>query len=139
MYREYIESRMADNKWIKPHPPASVQQISAAEAAMGVKFPKELIDLLSEMNGDGYFLLTAEHIVEYNNMNRNILGEVYDGLDKLLYIAENGCGDYYCYVIENGGIASTQIVCWEHETNETYPVADNLMQLIVRYYNSEIS
>lgn len=138
MYRELIEKQAEKNQYIKPHGGATEKDISNAEKAMKVKFPEELRTLLSEMNGDGYLFLSADKIVEYNQMKREILGEVYDGLDKLLFFGENGCGDHYSYLIDGKTAVEGNIVFWDHETNEYHTVAKNLTEFIERYFNNEI-
>ena len=138
MYRELIEKQAEKNQYIHPHDGATEKEIAKAEKEMKVKFPEELRTLLSEMNGDGYLFLSTEKIVEYNKEKREILGEVYDGLDKLLFFGENGCGDHYSYLIDGKTAVEGNIVFWEHETNEYRTVAKNLTELIERYFNDEI-
>ena len=138
MYRELIEKQAETNKYIKPGTGATEKDISNAEKEMKVKFPSELRTLLSEMNGDGYLFFSADKIVEYNKMTRDILGEDYEGLENLLFFGGNGCGDYYSYEIKDKTAIEGNIVRWEHETNETVPVANNIFELIKRYFNDEI-
>ena len=138
MYRELIEKQAETNKYIKPQFGATEKEISASEKEMGVFFPGELKTLLSEMNGDGYLFLSVEKIVECNKMTREILGEVYEGLDNLLFFAENGCGDHYSYIIDGKTAVEGNIVFWENETNEYHTVAKDLTELIKRYFNDEI-
>lgn len=138
MYIELIEKQAEQNKYIKPTSGATEKEIEKAEKALKVNFPEELRALLSEMNGDGYLFLSAEKIVEYNKMTREILGEDYEGLDKILFFGGNGCGDYYSYLIDGKNALAGNIVRWEHETNECIPVAKDLIQLIKRYFNNEI-
>lgn len=138
MYLELITPKMPQNPWIRPQPPATPEQIRQAEEKMGVSFPQELRELLLELNGDRYLLLSAEKIVEYNLSTREGLYECYDGLEDLLFVAANGCGDYYCYKISQGHITDPGLYRWEHEDNETRPVASGLAEMITRYYNDEI-
>ncbi len=138
MYRELIEKQSETNKYIKPDKGATEKEISNAEKEMKVKFPSELKTLISEMNGDGYLFFSADKIVEYNKMTRDILGEDYEGLENLLFFGGNGCGDYYSYEIKDKTAIEGNIVRWEHETNETVPVAKNIFELIERYFNDEI-
>ena len=71
-------------------------------------------------------------------MIRDILGEDYDGLDKLLFFGENGCGDHYSYLIDGNKVLNENIVFWDHETNDYHTVAKNLTELIEKYFNDEI-
>jgi len=67
------------------------------------------------------------------------LGEVYPGVDRLLYFAGNGCGDYYCYAVGDDGAADPSVIYrWEHEDNRRVEVADCLDTLIMRYFDDQI-
>ncbi len=138
MYIEQIRLYMNDNEYIKPHPPADLRMITNAENRLNVTFPNELKELLLEMDGDNLLLLSVKQIIEDNLLVRETLSEFYEGLDELLFIGGNGCGDYYCYSIIDGQIKSTEIVRWEHEDNTKIVVAHSLKEMIDRYYNNEI-
>jgi len=66
------------------------------------------------------------------------LCEYYRGLDEVLFIGGNGCGDYYSYIITDGIIASNKIILWEHEDNSLIFVANGLSELIEKYYEDKI-
>lgn len=138
MYREIIEKYAESYEFVKINPPADEEQIREAEKFLGAEFPIELKRLLSELNGDCYLLLSSENIVRYNKTVREGLGEVYEGLENLLFFAENGCGDYWGYRIADGVVDDSEIILWDHETNETTPAAKNLSDLINKYYSDEI-
>lgn len=84
--------------------------------------------------------------METVKLNREILAEVFDDIDEFnekvdrhIFFATNGCGDYYCYrVLPNGEVDASAIYIWEHETYETHFVANNIPEFIGRYNNSEI-
>ena len=111
--------------------------IRKTEQKLGVQFPSELTSLLSEVNGDNVLLFSAEQIISYNLDSRSAFREVYNGLDDLLFVAGNGCGDYFAYQITDGAIISTDIVRWEHEDNSTVLIAGNLLELIEKYYTDQ--
>lgn len=138
MYIEQIRKHMNDNEFIKPHPPANLKIITNAENRLRFMFPNELKELLLEMDGDNCLLLSVKQIIEDNLMVREALSECYQGLDELLFIGGNGCGDYYSYSILDGQIKSTEIVKWEHEDNSKIVVAYSLKEMISKYYNGEI-
>lgn len=69
---------------------------------------------------------------------REGLSECYEGLCDLLFIAGNGCGDYYGYRSENKVCMPGSIIIWEHETNETHEVARSLAEMIGLYYTDRI-
>lgn len=144
MYKELIEKFAQENEYVKIQPPCTEEEIAKAEKAAGFPFPKELQKLLSELNGDGYFLLSAQEIIAQAALNRE-MQELYSGedfakeLDKFLFFATNGCGDYYCYHADaDGGIDENAIYIWQHEEFRWKPVAANMAQLITRYYHDEI-
>ena len=138
MYIELIQEFISENKYISIQPSASRKQIAEAEMAMKVIFPDEIKQMLSELNGDKWLCFSCDEIVKNNIETRKYLSEYYDGLDNLLFIAGNGCGDYYGYIIEDGSCVDGKIIMWEHETNEIHIVADSLQMLIHRYYSDEI-
>lgn len=138
MYIEQIRIYMNDNEFIKPNPPADLKMITNAENRLNVMFPNELAELLLEMDGDNCLLLSVKQIIEDNLLVREALSDCYEGLDKLLFIGGNGCGDYYSYSIMDGQIKSTEIVRWEHEYNSMIVVANSLKEMIDKYYNDEI-
>ena len=51
--------------------------------------------MLLEFDGDGWLLLSADQIIEINEMLRELVE--FMPLDCFLFIARNGCGDYYSY------------------------------------------
>jgi hypothetical protein len=138
MYIEQIRKYMNDNKYINPHPPADLKMITNAENRLSVIFPNELKELLLEMDGDNWLLLSVKQIIEDNLQVREALSECYEGLNEILFIGGNGCGDYYSYSILDGQINSTEIVKWEHEDNSKMVVAYSLKEMIDKYYNDEI-
>ena len=110
MYKELILEASNGKAEIQIQKPATLSDIKQAENMVGYNFPDELKKLLLEMNGD-----------------------------KWLFFAGNGCGDYYCYNInQDGTVDISAIYIWLHEVNETHMVAGNMKELIRRYYNSEI-
>lgn len=139
MYKELILECARNNQWTVIGSPATIAEIQAAESIVGYPFPAELTQLLLELNGDSYLLLSTNRIIENCQLNRAYLKECYEDIDQHIFFAENGCGDYYCYnVTENGEANTSAIYVWEHETNETSVVAKDIADLIRRYYNSEI-
>jgi len=144
LYRELVSELTKDNQWVKIQPPCSENAINNAEKAVGYSFPRELRVLLQEMNGDNFLLLSAEEIAEQARLNRAVKKEHSDEdfakeLDRFIFFAGNGCGDYYCYYADaDGVIADDSIYIWEHEESCRKKVASNIEELIVRYYHDEI-
>ena len=144
MYRELILELTQGSAFVKIQPPCPEYEIDNAEKTVGYPFPKELRALLQELNGDKFLLLSAKEIVEQARLNREIQ-EMYSDeefakeLDKFIFFATNGCGDYYCYRADADGIIDeTAIYIWEHEEFCCKQAAANMAELITRYYNDEI-
>ena len=144
MYKELILELTKDNKFVKVQPPCSENDIENAEKAVGYHFPKELKALLRELNGDRYLFLSAKEIIEQAKLNREIQKEYSNEefakeLDKFIFFATNGCGDYYCYLADSDGVIDeTAIYVWEHEEYCLKQAATDMTELITRYYNDEI-
>ena len=153
MYKELVLKLSKGNKWVKVQPPCSDDEISKAEKFVGYAFPEELRDLLREMNGDGWLFLSLEEIIENVKLNRKVFLELFESdyskedymnrVDRFIFFATNGCGDYYCYrVFPNGVVDESTIYIWEHEELGEEccwrPVARDIKELIERYYNDEI-
>lgn len=144
MYKELILELSQGNEYVKIQPPCPKSEIDAAEKAVGYPFPKELRNLLQELNGDQWLLLSAKEIIENAERNREMQKE-YSGeefakeLDQFIFFATNGCGDYYCYHADsNGVIDETTIYVWEHEEFCRKPIAASITELITQYYQDEI-
>ncbi len=138
MFRELITDCSKDIKCVHIQEPATIEQIKVAEKEIGCCFPAELISLLNELNGDRWLLFSTDEIIHTIKTVREAFEEDYFGIEKHLFFAGNGCGDYYCYEILDSKADITSIYMWEHETNETHKVASNIPELIKRYYNDEI-
>ncbi len=144
MYRELISELSRGNEFVKIQPPCSEREIDGAEKEVGYRFPRELRNLLRELNGDKWLLLSAKEIIENAKLNREIQkensGEEFaKELDKFIFFATNGCGDYYCYRAGSDGVIDeTAIYIWEHEEYRWRQIAASIKELITRYYKSEI-
>lgn len=153
MYPELILALAAENEWVHVRPPCPESAIAAAEQAVGYPFPAELRDLLREMDGDRWLLLSAAEIAENAARNRaaadcyaeaGISAAAYeDRVIRFLFFATNGCGDYYGYRISSGGVLDDSVIYrWEHEQIGAsccwVPVAKSIKELIARYYRDEI-
>ena len=112
----------------------------------GYTFPEDLKNLLRETNGDRELLWSSAEIINTVQLNRKYFPECFDDIeeyrhriDRHIFFAGNGCGDYYCYrVLEDGVVDVSGIYMWEHETFESHYVARDIADLIIRYYNNEI-
>lgn len=137
MYLELINQYALDNAHIRPQPPAIESEVCEAEKNLDIKFPQELRELLSELNGDLWLIWSSSQIVEYNQQMREGFREFAD-LSQFLFFAENGCGDYYGYQIQDGTIQPFPIYIWNHECFESRIVAPNLSEMIRLFYQDQI-
>lgn len=138
MYRELIEKLIEGHSWAKLQAPCSEKDITKAEKFVGFSFPEELKALLRETNGDRNFLLSAEEIISNTKNNREIFPEFLEAeeyeekVNRFVFFATNGCGDYYCYrVLANGETDASAIYIWEHELFEIREVAKDIRRLMV--------
>lgn len=139
MYKEQLKKYAVSNEYVKLSKGADGYSVSKAEKGTGYTFPSELKTLLSETDGDGYLFLSADEIIETNQRLRAFIRECYEDDEKLLFFAQNGCGDYYCYkILKSNHADESRIYIWLHEDNELMPVAGNIKEFIDRYFNSEI-
>lgn len=145
MYRELIGKLIEGHNWAKLQKPCSEKEIRKAEEFVGFAFPEELKALLRETNGDHWFLLSAESIINHVKTNREIFPEYLEPdefeekVNRFVPFATNGCGDYYGYrILENGETDASVICIWEHECFEFREVAKDIVDLITKYYNNEI-
>lgn len=137
MWKELIYS--CDEKaYVNFSQPADEEDINAIAAAFGVQVPAELADFLKETNGDGGFILSAQQIVTVNEELRQANRDTCMPLNCLLFVAENGCGDYYGYPVINGQIKQDRLFFWYHETDDRNWVAGSLKELLTKYYRGEI-
>lgn len=139
MYKELILEASNGKAEIQIQKPATLSDIKQAENVVGYNFPDELKKLLLEMNGDKWLFFSTDQIIQRISLNREYLLECYEDIEKHIFFAGNGCGDYYCYNInQDGTVDISAIYIWLHEVNETHMVAGNMKELIRKYYNSEI-
>lgn len=153
MYKELILKLSQGNEWVKIQPPCSNRELEYAERVVGYPFPKELKELLRETNGDKWCILSAKEIIENVERNRAFYFPLFEEdysreeynerVDRFIFFATNGCGDYYCYRVRPDEIVDeTTIYIWEHEELGEKccwrAVASSMEEFITRYYKSEI-
>lgn len=150
MYRKLLLKLAKKNKWVDLQPPCPENEIEEAEKVVGHLFPKELRELLREVNGDGgWCLMSAKEIIATAVSNREFWTPFFEennyqgSTENFIFFAQNGCGDYYCYQLGEGGMPDeTAIYIWNHEEIGEeccwHKVASNMAQFIKRYYKGKI-
>ena len=136
-WKELLDSIAVNKDYIKPNPPATEIQIKEVEEKLNIEIPKDIRELLLEFNGDQWFLFSTEDIIKTNLQVRKFMTG-YMTLECMLFVAGNGCGDYYGYPITADGIKDWEIFIWEHESDNRIYKANGLEDAIIKYYNDEI-
>jgi len=103
--------------------PAEIEDIEAAEDALGIEFPAELRAMLLEFNGlaANYgvpVVWSAEEIASQNLAFRNNedFKELYKPFNHLLFFGHDGGGDQFAYGIgADGRVDQKEIFRWGHE------------------------
>ncbi|MEL6445214.1 MAG: SMI1/KNR4 family protein [Bacteroidota bacterium] len=54
--------------------------------------------------------------------------------DHLLPFAENSCGDWYCWLVDD--LPNAPVVWWDHETETTSDYADSFMTCLEQWMSS---
>ena len=146
MYKELIAELSKDNERTQIQLPADPDEIKTTEEYIGYSFPDSLKELYLELNGDSYLILSLDQISETVTRNRKFFTECFDDyevylerVDRYIPFATNGCGDYYCFKLNSEGEADESAIhIWEHETFESHPVAADIKDTIIMYYNNGI-
>lgn len=142
MYIELLKQYATHLNSVKFHPAVTESEVHEAEKRLNVIFPDELKKILFEVNGDNFLLWSLDQIVKDNldlrSINPDIIEPELFNFSEFLFIAENGCGDYYGYKIDNGSIQSTSIYVFEHEEYTAKIVASSIAELIMLYYQDRI-
>lgn len=110
--------------------PASLSDIIAAESYFGTPLPNDLVNFLSEFDGDGEFLYSTRQIIEVTQRLRG--NSSYQGL---CVIGQDREGNYFCYKIIGDGSIGDECIYLCKNAEEIVPVADNLGELIYKYYS----
>lgn len=136
MWRELLQNLSKDSKNIKMNNPASIEELLEIENKFSIKLPDDIKSLLLEFNGDNWFLLSTKQILEINTMLRSLTG--FMPLDCLVFIAGNGCGDYFGYPITPDGVKDSELFLWDHEYDNRIFKANGLKDLIEKYYTDQL-
>lgn len=142
MYIDLLKQYAANINSLRINAAVTESEVCEAEKRLNIHFPDELKNLLFETNGDNFLLLSLERIVRENldlrSINPEIIAPELFNFNEFLFIAENGCGDYYGYKIDNNTIQSNSIFAFNHEEYSSKIVAGNIVELIKLYYQDQI-
>ena len=110
--------------------PASLSDIMAAESYFGTPLPNDLVNFLSEFDGNGEFLYSTRQIIE---VTQRLRGN--PSYPDLCFIGQDREGNYLCYKIIGDGSIGDECIYLCKNAEEIVPVADNLGELIYKYYS----
>jgi cell wall assembly regulator SMI1 len=127
--------------------PATEQQLSTAETALGIKLPPDLRDLLRESDGVmgeyGLGLVwSLGQIVEENLRFRASpsFRDLYMPFDHLLFFADAGNGDQFAFPIHaDGVIHRADVFAWNHEEDSRTWVAQSLRDYLEGWISGRIT
>lgn len=115
-------------------PPATAEAIAATEAALGLKLPPDLRELLLECNGIvGEYGLGViwpiERIEADNTAFRTdvTLRDCYMPFDHLLFFGDAGNGDRFAFAVRaDGNVHPADVYIWNHEDDSRTYIAPSL-------------
>lgn len=114
--------------------PAPLADIMQAERYFGTLLPDDLVNFLLEFDGDGEFLYSAKEIIE---TTRCLRGN--SSYQNLCLIGQDGEGNHFCYRILDDGSICDECIYLCKNPEEMIPVADDLQELIYKYYSGLLS
>jgi hypothetical protein len=119
--------------------------VERCQRALGIELPKVLKDLLLESNGiHGEYglrlLWTIDEIIETNTTFRtnSDFKELYMPFDNLLFFADGGNGDQFCFSILSGQVRRNDIFVWNHENDSREWVAPDLLKYFEWWLSGQI-
>lgn len=111
-------------------PPATTDQVQAAERSLGVEFPEEYVRFLKR-HGGGYFafgnVFSVDEASDWNVVVRNREGGLLGR--GFLAVSDNGVGDYYGFPVQ-GKLCMPSITFWDHETSQVSPLYDGFFDFL---------
>ena len=118
--------------------PAKKSEITAAEKALGFRFPKAMRELLLETNGvNGLYsnpICSLNSIIEMNRNYRS--ADCFSDrmpFDHLLFFGETGNGDDFAFPILRNGDVGPAVFMWEHETDCRQEYSSSLIDFLAHY------
>jgi hypothetical protein len=112
-------------------PPATQQELSDCEAALGQPLPGELRALLAETNGvHGEFDLglvwSAERIAADNTRFRSEFAELYMPFDSVVFFSDAGNGDQFAIALRG----NREVYVWNHVDDSRMWVAPTVLRFL---------
>jgi hypothetical protein len=144
MWIEFLRGLTSECEFLAP---ATEQQLSTAESALGIELPPDLRDLLRESDGVlgeyGLGLVwSLDRIVEDNLRFRSSTNfrDLYMPFDNLLFFADAGNGDQFAFSVQaDGAIHRPAIFAWNHEDDSRTWVAQSLRNYLEGWISGKIT
>jgi len=73
MWIQFALKVSAGNPNVRLNPPASNSDIQAAERALGIILPSDLVEMLRQFDGGNYVVFCCQQIIDINLMLRSIV------------------------------------------------------------------
>lgn len=126
--------------------PATKSEIGQLQKELSIKFPDELLELLSETNGvfdkwECPMIWPISQIMKDNLFYRNFEGynDIYMPFDHLFFFSDAGNGDLFFYsIVKNGTVEKRDIYVWNHEDDSRTWVASSLKDFIEGWITGRI-
>lgn len=138
-WKALVDRLAQDAKWQKPAAPAL---LAGLNRALGVDVPDQLSELLLESNGliadyGSGVIWPVGHIEKQNLEFRSNADfrELFMPFDHLLFFADDGGGNQFCFAIDgDGAIRRLDVFRWDHETDSREWYAGRLEQYLERRF-----
>jgi hypothetical protein len=142
MWRDFITGLTNIATFASPAPPS---HLAEAEKDLGIAFPDELRQLLSESDGvkGAYGLAVVWPLarIQHDNLKfRSNLAfrELYMPFDCLLFFGDDGGGDQFGYAILDRVIRRDDVYRWNHEDDSREWAASTLRQYLERWATGKL-
>ena len=125
--------------------PAKDFVVEQIKEQTGTEISGQLLELLMQTNGiinkrfGDYLVYSYDRIIECHELfNTHYPRDENELLQSLLFIADDGCGDYFGYVVSGGKIETEEIGVYYPITNEYKIVAPSLREWAIEWYSGKL-
>ena len=132
--------------------PITEQELSDIKHNTGIEISGDLLELLKQTNGimeniivdkkcinSGFIVFNSDEIIKTYKIHLSFLKEAeLIPPHQFLFFSDNGCGEGFCFITENGKIISKEISIYYPIENKFFIVAPDLMTWITDWYSGKI-
>ncbi|MFC0213752.1 SMI1/KNR4 family protein [Paenibacillus chartarius] len=118
------------------HNPASLNEIAKVEEQLSAVLPQQLKEILLETNGlkgcyDLGLIWSIDEIMNENMRYRDdYFKEHYMPFDNLIFFADSGIGDLFCFPVLGKGACKDDVFVWNHENDSRQWVAPTISKYV---------